>query len=199
VKRIILLIAATVLLMVLSTTVVFAGSPSPPNYGKADPVGIWPPYMPPISLLTGVEKVIPSSSAPGGQIHIITDLLVPVGNDTPVNGWVTFWCQSHLGFQYNIGATGLEPNSAYAVTAEGWQLTPDPNGPITIEGGNYSIVGPVALDLGMLHTDANGLGSANGVKKLAPDLYDLMVYIRNASGQLVLQSDPSDPQDLIVY
>jgi flagellar basal body-associated protein FliL len=93
VKRIMLLIAATVLLMALSTTVVFAGSASPPNYGKVDPVGIWPSYMPPLSELTGVEKVFPSSPAPGGQIHIITDPLIVVGDDTDASGWVTFWCQ----------------------------------------------------------------------------------------------------------
>jgi hypothetical protein len=198
-----LLIAATVLLMALSTTVVFAGSASPPNYGTVDPVGIWPPPpMPPLSALTGVEKVFPSSPAPGGQIHIITDLLIPVGNVTPVNGWVTFWCQSQIGFQYNIGATGLEHNAAYAVTAEGLRLTLDPSGPIKTDIGNFSIVSTVALDLGILHTDVNGLGSANGVKKLepvVPDLYVLMVYIRNTSDQIVLQSDPADPQDLEVY
>ena len=197
-KKVILSVLGVVLLVALSSTVALAGPPAPPNYGTVDPVGIWPSYLPPLSALTGVEKVIPSSPTIG-QIHIITDLLLPTEFDQDATGNVTFWCQSQIGFQYHIVTSGLEPKSAYAVTAEGLQLTLDPSGPINIEGGNYSIVGPITLDLGILHTDAKGLGAVHGVKPLEPDLYRLMVYIRNASDQIVLQSDPDDPQDLVVY
>jgi hypothetical protein len=162
-----------------------------------DPIGISPFPVPPESI--GVQKIKPPFSAPGGQVHIVTDLLLPTGVEQDATGNVTFWCQSQIGLQYHIITSGLEPKSNYAVTAEGWRLTLDPNGPIQIEGGNYSIVGPVDLNLGMLHTDAKGLGAVQGVKQLEPDSYDLMVYIRNASDQIVLQSDPLDPQDFVVY
>jgi len=201
-KKLLLVFLVVVLLVALSSTAALAGPPSPPNYGKVDPVGIWPPYLPPLNLLTGVEKVIPSSPTIG-QIHIITDLLLPTEFDQDAAGNVTFWCQSQIGFQYHIVTSGLAPKSAYAVTAEGLQLTLDPSGPIITDIGNFSIVSTVGpLNLGILHTDANGLGAVHGVKKLepvAPDLYVLMVYIRNASDQIVLQSDPYDPQDLVVY
>lgn len=201
-KKLLLVFLGVALLVALSSTAALAGPPSPPNYGKVDPVGIWPPYLPPLNLLTGVEKVIPSSPTIG-QIHIITDLLLPTEFDQDAAGNVTFWCQSQIGFQYHIVTSGLAPKSAYAVTAEGLQLTLDPSGPIITDIGNFSIVSTVGpLNLGILHTDANGLGAVHGVKKLepvAPDLYVLMVYIRNASDQIVLQSDPYDPQDLVVY
>jgi len=205
VKKIVFLIAATVLLLALSTTVVFAGSASPPNYGKVDPVGIWPSYMPPLSALTGVEKVFPSSPAPGGQIHIITDPLIPVGDDADASGWVTFWCQSQIGFQYNIGATGLDPLSRYSVEANGikGQIVP-PSTPGAIDSGEgfyYVVVDPAYhLDLGILKADANGLGGVKGVIQLESGcLYILWTAVRDSSGALVLGSPVDDPNAFVVY
>jgi hypothetical protein len=203
-KKIMLLIAATVLLMALSTTVVFAGSTSPPNYGTVDPVGIWPPYMPPLNLLTGVEKVIPSSPAIG-QIHIITDPLVRVGDDTDANGWVTFWCQSQIGFQYNIGATGLDPLSKYSVYANGVkaQIVP-PGTPGAIDSGEgfyYVVVDPnYHLDLGTLKADANGSGGVKGVAQLQSGcLYILWTVVGDSNGAPVLGSPVDDPNAFVVY
>jgi hypothetical protein len=196
-KKLVFVVLGVMALVAFSSTAAFAGPPSPPIWGRVDPLGISPWPFPP--ELIGVEKIKPPLSAPGGQVHIVTDPLVATPYDEDANGTVTFWCQSQVGFQYHIVTSGLEPVSAYAVSAVGWRLTPDPLGPDIIEGESYSIVGPVELDLGMLHADPNGLGAVHGVKKLAPDSYDLVINIKDAGGNLALASDPLDPQDFVVY
>lgn len=203
-KKVILAVLGVVLLVALSSTSALAGSPSPPNHGKVDPVGIWPPYMPPLNLLTGVEKVFPSSPAIG-QIHIITDPLVPVGEDPDANGWVTFWCQSTVGFQYNIGATGLDPLSRYSVSANGLKAQIVPAGtPDAIDSGEgfyYVVVDPAYhLDLGTLKADANGSGGVKGVTQLQNGrLYILWTEVRASNGALVLVTPGDDPNAFVVY
>jgi hypothetical protein len=192
VKKIFVVLAAVIaLVLVVSPVAVFAGPPNPPNYGVVDPVGIDP------GLYGDEEKIIPAPNSAEGQIHIVTDYLLDNSNQD--GGWVTFWCSSTVGFQYNIGAYDLEPLSVFAVNADGIELTFDPNGPIEIEGVHFSLVGLVELDLGNLYTDANGLGGVNGIQTLAPDVYELFVRVTDSDSNVVLESDPADPQDLIVY
>jgi hypothetical protein len=168
-----LLVLGVVLLLALSPAVVLAGPPSPPNFGKYNPQDIpGPPEA------WGVEKIIPPRAAPGGSVHIVTDPLEATGIDPDATGWVTFWCQSKIGFHYHIGASGLDPLSEYNVTASG--------------------PGPISLDLGTLHTDANGIGTVRGVEKLPPSLYELVVEVTDAGGNVVLDSS-ADDQGFVVY
>jgi hypothetical protein len=206
VKKIIIIIAVIVLSMALFPTAVFAGSPSPPNYGTIDPTKIWPPYLPPLTdpSMAGVEKVIPAPKAPGGQIHIITDPLVPVGDDVDANGWVTFWCQSQIGFKYNIGATGLNRLSTYHVYSVGPDFLlaaeGDP-GAIDVGEGMWGIPQPpIALDLGTLKTDAKGSGGVNGVAKLSSGhLYILWTIVNDGTSATILGSPQDDPNAFVVY
>jgi len=197
-KKILLVIYGIMLLMALSSATVLAGPTSPPDYGKYNPHNL---LAPPEDW--GVEKVLPSH-APGGQTHIITDPLV--GSDA--NGWVTFWCQSKIGFQYNIGTySGLNPLSKYSVRAHGVkiQIVPagTPGGIDTHEGfwidpTTLTVIEP--LELGAFRTDANGLGGVKGVVKLQSGwLYDVGTVVSDIDGHSVLWSPADDTNGFIVY
>jgi hypothetical protein len=191
VKKIMLVLAGIALLIVLSpATVVLAGSPNPPDYGKYNPTD--QPGQPPEEW--GVEKVIPIPSAPGGVARIITDPLVGIGS--PATGWVTFWCQSNLGFQYNIGVKGLDRLSTYGVRAWGAQIEIVP-GPgvypiVELEPGlwvDLSTTIYIELDLGTFKSDANGLGGVKGVSKLPSGyIYNVAVVVSNSNGVPVLSA-----------
>ena len=204
-KKIALPLAAIALLLALSPMAVFAGAPSPPNYGKVDPVGLWPPPpYPPLSVLTDVEKVLPSK-APDGQSRIINDPLVPTGQGSSASGWVIFWCQSQMGFQYNIGATGLNPLSTYSVHAVGVKaqiVTSDTPGAEYVPGEDIwiKIVGFPDLDLGKLRTDANGSGGVKGVTQLeGVYLYIVSTVVRDSIGNTALATPEDDPNAFLVY
>ena len=203
-KKITLVVAGIVLLMALSPALALAGPPSPPDYGKYNPTD--QPGQPPEEW--GVEKVIPSPSAPGGAVRIITDPLVGlVGTDVPAaTGWVTFWCQSKIGFKYNIGTIGLNRLSKYGVTAYGVQIQvvpPGTAGAIGIEPGLWVLLStstPVELDLGTFRTDANGSGGVKGVSRLSAGyVYDLTVEVSDGvtkvlePGLMLLPSPPNPP------
>ena len=197
-KKLVLVLVGVVVLVALSTTAAFAGPPSPPDYGTYNPVGL--PDQPP--EIWGVEKVIPSHSAPGGAVRIITDPLV--GDAT---GWVTFWCQSKLGFQYNIGAVGLNPLTRYSVKAYGIQIQIVPlgtAGATEIEPGlwvDFTTLTPIEpLDLGTFKTDANGLGGVKGVERLADGyVYDVGTVISDTDGVPLLWSPGDDTNGFTVY
>jgi hypothetical protein len=197
VKKIMLLVLGVVLLIALSPAVVFAGPPSPPDFGNYNPLDL---PGPPESW--GVEKIIPPLSAPGGSVHIITDPLEATGIDPDATGWVTFWCQSKIGFHYHIGASGLDPLSRYSVRAFGIQAIVVPPGtPGAIDTGEgfwILIVGSLDLDLGAFKTDANGLGTVRGIEKLANGFYGLVVEVTDAGGDIVLDSS-ADDQGFLVY
>lgn len=193
-KKIILVVAGIILLMALSPAVALAGPPSPPDYGKYNPTD--QPGQPPEEW--GVEKVIPIPSAPGGVVRIITDLLTGIESDA--TGWVTFWCQSNLGFQYNIGVIGLDELSRYSVEASGGQILIVPEGTpgaFELEQGlwvDFSTLTPVELDLGTFKTDANGKGGVNGVTKLPSGyVYEVAVVVSDSNGIPVLGPADSPP------
>lgn len=174
---------------------VFGGTSGPPNYGNYNPQDLTGPPEE-----WGVEKILPSL-APGGQLHIITDPLV---GDAEANGWVTFWCQSKIGFQYNIGTTGLDPLSKYSVHAFGIQaVVVDPYTPGAIDTGEgfwIQIVDSVNLNLGTFQTDANGLGGVKGVAKLpAGYSYNVGTVVSNSDNVPVLWSPSDDPNGFLVY
>ena len=200
-KRVVLAIVLGTILSLTTSSAVFAGSPSPPDYGIPNPidlegVGDW------------VEKALPST-------HIVTDPLSPVEDGPDAEGWVTFWCESTLGFQYNIGTTGLERLSWYSVKTYGVKLqivsegTPDA---VEIEDGLWVLWPPVVmepLDLGTFKTDVNGSGGVRGVARLQGG-YAYMIWgqIFDISGDpvLVLESPPGpdwpgpgDPNGFLVY
>lgn len=198
-KAILVAVVIALISTALSSVAVVAGPPSPPDYGKYNPTDL--PSQPPEEW--GVEKVIPSPSAPGGAVRIITD---PLEGLLPADGWVTFWCQSRLGFQYNIGATGLDPVSTYSVKAHGVQIQivpPGTAGAIEIEPGLWilpSTTLPIELDLGTFRTDANGSGGVKGVSRLpAGYAYDVGTVIADADGDPVLWSPGDDTNGFIVY
>jgi hypothetical protein len=193
-KKIMLLTAGIVLVlsMVLSPAVALAGPPTQPDYGNWNPTGL---DLPPAMEDWGLEKALPSSSAPGGEVHIVTDLLAGDGE-----GWVTFWCQSKVGFQYNIGTTGLDPLSEYSVNAYGVQILIVPEGTpgaVELEPGlwvDFSTLTPVALDLGTFKTDANGRGGVKGVTKLPSGyVYEVAVVVFDGDGVPVLEPGLNPP------
>ena len=189
-KKLLLVFLGAVLLVALSSTAALAGPKAPPNFGNYNPLNL--PGEPPEVFWpngNGVEKIKPPLGTYGvapeasDSIHIVTDPLAVPGYPDTVQGWVTFWCQSTVGLQYHIGVIGLVPLSNYSVTALG--------------GGSS---GPVSLDLGTLHTDANGTGTVAGVERLVPDTYVLSVSVtNNATGTVVLASLVGDPQAFLVY
>jgi hypothetical protein len=215
VRKILLLVPVVALLIALvPATVVLAGPPSPPNYGIYNPTD--QPGQPPEEA--GVEKVIPSHSAPGGTVRIITDPLAKVGTDgLEYAGWVTFRCQSALGFQYNIGTTSLDRLSRYSVKASAEQILKlvdqSTLGAFELEYPGSGIwvvpvIPPVVQDvqLGTFKTDAQGRGGVNGVYKLEPGfVYELTVKVYDASDTAVLEPgiDPYyggvDTNGIIVY
>jgi hypothetical protein len=197
-KTMLVAVGVALLLTALSSVAVIAGPPSAPNYGTYNPANL--ADQPPEEW--GVEKVIPSPSTPGGAVRIITD---PLEGPT-ADGWVTFWCQSRLGFQYDIGATGLDPLSTYGVNAYGVQIQIVPPGTgdaVEIEPGLWilpSTAVPIELDLGTFRTDANGLGGVKGVSRLlAGYVYDVETVISDADDTPVLWSPEDDPNGFIVY
>ena len=195
-KKLVLASLLGLILVLTMASPALAGPPSPPDYGTQDPTG------------TGdcggwLEKCKPPY-VHGESTHIVTDPLEPTGVDQDAEGWVNFWCSSTVGFQYHIGASGLDPKSEYAVIASGMQVSPaSPGAPGAIEifpGFWVFIVGPVLLDLGTLHTDANGLGSVRGVEQLMPDMYALNVQVMTVPGGVVVLEMPADDQaDFLVY
>ncbi len=190
-KTMLVAVGIAVILMVLSPVAVLAGPPSPPDYGRYNPTDL--PGQPPEEW--GVEKAIPSPSAPEGAVRIITDLLAGEGD-----GWVTFWCQSRLGFQYNIGVTGLDGLSRYSINASGGQILivpEDTPGAVELEPGlwvDFSTLTPVELYLGTFKTDANGRGGVNGVTKLSSGyVYEVAVVVSDSDGVPVLGPADSPP------
>ena len=178
-KKILLLVLGLVLLLTLFPATVLAGPPEGPNYGKNDPHELWDtefPFGTPEEI--GLEKIQPSSSAPGGEVHIVTDPLAEVGTERLVYaGWVTFWCQSKIGFQYNIG-TELDDLSRYIVEAQPLdEFFQDEGDPIV---------------LGSFQTDVNGMGGVRGVHKLEDGPYEFEVrvyeYDDDTKGDQVLEA-----------
>ncbi len=197
-KTMLVAVGIALLLTALSSVAVIAGPSSAPNYGRYNPANL--PDQPPEEW--GVEKVIPSPSTPGGAVRIITD---PLEGPT-ADGWVTFWCQSRLGFQYDIGATGLDRLSTYSVNAYGVQIQIVPPGTedaVEIEPGLWilpSTAVPIELDLGTFRTDANGLGGVKGVSRLlAGYVYDVETVISDAGDTPVLWSPEDDTNGFTVY
>jgi hypothetical protein len=198
-KTMLVAVGIALILTAWSSVAVVAGPSSPPDYGKYNPADL--SNQPPEEW--GVEKVIPSPSTPGGAIRIITD---PLEGLPPADGWVTFRCQSRLGFQYNIGATGLDPVSTYSVKAYGVQIlivTEDTPGAVELEPGlwvDFSTLTPIELDLGTFRTDANGSGGIKGVaKQRAGYVYDVGTVISDTNGTPVLWSPIDDTNGFIVY
>ncbi len=202
-----LVAAGVALLVALIPTVTLAGPPSPPDYGNWNPTGL---PLPPILEDWGLEKALPRSAAPGaGEVHIVTDPLVGVGVESDATGWVTFWCQSKIGFQYNIGATGLIRLSKYSVKATNRvqiKIVQPGEGlaPYEIEPDlwvDMATLTPLSdLDLGVFQTDANGNGGVRGVVKLeAGYVYDFTVEVSDGTtkvlepGLMLLPSPPYPP------
>ena len=121
-KKPILASVLSLFLVLPTASLALAGSPSPPNYGNWNPLGEDLGPLPPGLTWEdiGVEKVRPPY-LDGDSTHIVTDALAPVADPTTPAGWVTFWCLSTVGFNYNIGATNLDPLSRYSVRASGIQ------------------------------------------------------------------------------
>ena len=209
------LIAIIALSLVLAPTTVLAGSPSTPNYGVVDPVKIT--NLPP-EWMYDVEKIIPAFKAPGGQIRVVMDGLAATPDGGSASGTIVFWCQSTVGFQYNIVTSGLDAISRYTVEGSGIKAQPiappagaNPGDPSTwppnvffAEGTWFQIVNLVHLDLGSFRTDSNGLGGVKGAIKLDPGyLYDISVVVSDAEGAIVLgpaiEGGVADTTGFIVY
>ncbi len=128
------------------------------------------------SVFGGVVKslVVPWAD---GELHIVDDPLME-NNDSGATGTVNFWCDSNVGLQYHIVAEGLEPNSTYTVSA----------------------TGTLALDLGKLRTDANGMGSQRGVEQLEAGRYEFAITVEDSDGTTVLKPGLSRGEpDLISF
>ncbi len=163
-KKIMLLVVSVILVMALTPALALAGSGHGPNYGETKPTGGG-------GFSDAVVKslVVPWAEE-SGELHVVEDPLVEV-ESSGATGIVSFWCDSHVGFQYHIAVSGLEPNSSYDVYADGEK-----------EGD-----GPVNLYLGKLQTDRDGVGSKNGVAQLEPGRYELGVTVEDSDGNVVLE------------
>ena len=195
-KKVILLATVCVLIMALLPAVAFAGTPQPPNRGVVDPRNLWPGYW------SDVDKIISSPKAPGGQIRVVEDPLNSVITGQPM-GWVTFSCQSTVGFHYNIGETGLTPGSNYDVHAVGAVfeiVAPGTPGSIDTGEGFWILpVGGVDWDLGTFRTDAHGLGGVKGVLPLSQGVYAVTTTVSDSQGNVILTTPADDPDEFVVF
>ena len=155
--------------MLAGSTMATAGPKAPPSYGVQNPQGLehcWHPD--PVKCFT-------TGWSGDEEVHIVADPIEVVGTDQ-ASGMVTFWCQSILGFKYQIWVEDLEPKATYTVTT----------------------VGSFAATLGQFRTDPAGYGTLNGLMKLPPGGYYLMLQIRDGDGTVVLDS-ASDGQGFGVF
>ncbi len=158
-----------VAMMLASSGMATAGPKAPPNYGVQNPQELEDCWHPdPVKCFT-------TGWADGGEVHIVADPIEVVGT-TDEKGIVTFWCQSIVGFKYQISVADLEPRATYTVTT----------------------VGTVVTTLGSFRTDPAGYGVLNGLLKLPPGGYHLILQVRDATGTVVLDT-ASDGQGFLVY
>ena len=156
-------------MMLTGAGVATAGPKAPPNYGIQNPQGLdgcWHPD--PVKCFT-------TGWADGHEVHIVADPIEIVGT-TVEKGTVTFWCQSIVGFKYQIWVSDLEPKSTYTVTT----------------------VGSLVTTLGTFRTDPSGYGVLNGLLKLPPGEYYLILQVRDATNAVVYDTT-SDGQGFGVF
>lgn len=152
----VLAIAAT---FAVGAGVAAAGPPAPPSYG--DPAGQQNPQGLDHCWHPDPVKCLRTGWASGDEVHIVAD---PFAGDG--TGVVTFWCQSIVGFKYQIWVADLAPRTTYTVTT----------------------VGSLTTTLGTFRTDPAGYGTLNGLLKLDPGGYFLILQVRNAAGAVVLNT-----------
>lgn len=156
-------------MLLMSTSGAFAGPRVPPNFGVQNPQGLehcWHPD--PVKCFT-------TGWADGKEVHIVADPIEVVGT-TDERGIVTFWCQSNIGFKYQLWLSELEPMSTYSVTT----------------------VGDFVTTLGTFRTDPAGYGALNGILKLDPGEYYVMLQVRDDVGAVVYDT-VTDGQGFVVF
>lgn len=166
VLRTLIVVAVLTAMTLAASGVAAAGPKAPPDYGVQNPQGLehcWHPD--PVKCFT-------TGWASGDEVHIVADPLVGDGT-----GVVTFWCQSIVGFKYQIWVEGLAPKATYTVTA----------------------VGSFSTTLGTFRTDPAGYGTLNGLLKLAPGGYYVILEVRDANGTVVLRGPANDGQGFEVF
>lgn len=156
-------------MMVAGVGIATAGPKAPPSFGVQNPQELehcWHPD--PVKCFT-------TGWADGDEVHIVADPIEPVGTNVE-KGVVTFWCQSIVGFKYQIWVSDLEPGARYTVTT----------------------VGSLSETLGTFRTDPHGYGTLNGLLKLPPGEYYVVLQVRDATGTVVYDT-ASDGQGFIVF
>lgn len=143
----------------LGVGVAEAGPKGPPDYGdgagQQNPQGLehcW--HEDPV-------KCFATGWAQGEEVHIVADPFTGDGM-----GVVTFWCQSIVGFKYQIWVAELEPMTTYTVTT----------------------TGSLSITLGSFRTDPGGYGTLNGLIKLDPGEYYLVLQVKDDDGVVVLDT-----------
>lgn len=150
---------STVAALLLLPTAALAGPRSTPDFGVKNPQGL---RCSPDSV-----KCMTAGWHDGGEVHIVDDPLEGAGD---ASGHVIFWCQSVVGFKYQISVEGLAPKQVFTVTTA-------PMGP----------GGPV-VELGTFRTDPHGYGTLNGVLQLPEGHYGYALEITDADDVVVLDS-----------
>lgn len=156
-------------MIVASAGIATAGPKAPPNFGVQNPQGLdhcW--HEDPV-------KCFQTGWSGDEEVHIVADP-IEVPGTFDVKGVVTFWCQSIVGFKYQIWVSELDPKSIYTVTT----------------------AGAVVTTLGSFRTDPNGYGTLNGVLKLPAGGYYVMLQVRDSTGTIVLDT-VSDGQGFGVF
>lgn len=146
-----------------------AGPGGPPSFGVQNPQGLdecWHPD--PVKCFT-------TGWADGEEVHLVADPIEVTGTELE-KGTVTFWCQSIVGFKYQIWVSDLEPASTYTVTT----------------------VGSFVTTLGTFRTDPAGYGVLNGMLQLDPGGYFLILQVRDSTGAVVYDT-ASDGQGFGVF
>ena len=167
--RALIVIVGLVAAVLAGSGVATAGPRAAPNFGVQNPQGLehcWHPD--PVKCFT-------TGWASGDEVHIVADPIEVVGT-TQESGVVTFWCQSIVGFKYQIWVADLEPQAVYTVTT----------------------TGSFATTLGTFRTDPKGYGTLNGLLQLPPGDYYLILEVRDTSGTLLLDT-ASDGQGFGVF
>ena len=151
--------AALLATLLMGTAIAAAGPKAPPNYG--DPAGQQNPQELDECWHPDPVKCFTTGWASGHEVHIVADPFTGQGSGT-----VTFWCQSIVGFKYQVTVAGLEPQATYTVKT----------------------VGSVATTLGTFRSDPSGYGTLNGLLKLTPGSYYLVLQVWDSNGALVMDT-----------
>lgn len=158
--------AAAVAALLLVPTAALAGPRSTPDFGVKNPQNLGC-SRDSVKCMTAGWHIDDETGERGAEVHIVDD---PLEGEGDASGSVIFWCQSIVGFKYQLSVEGLAPSQVFTVTVK-HNFTKDDLGV-----------------LGTFRTDPNGYGTLNGVRPLDGGHYAYVLEVTDSDGQVVLDS-----------